>query len=94
VKSTSRIEVLISIPISATKPIIAVNDNVFPVRKSARMPPMMPSGITEATISVPRNVLNSSTSTARIMNVATISALPMPPKLSWRLSISPAGTMR
>jgi hypothetical protein len=87
-------EVLISIPIRATNPIIAVNESVFPVRNSARMPPITPSGITEATMRVPRKVLNSRISTARIMNVARITALPMPPKLSCLLSISPAGTIR
>ena len=43
---------------------------------------------------VPRKLLNSSTSTPRMRNVATMTALPIPPKLSCRLSISPAGTMR
>jgi hypothetical protein len=39
------------------------------------------------------NVPNSSTRIARIMNIGTMTALP-PPKLSWRLSISPAATIR
>jgi hypothetical protein len=41
-----------------------------------------------------RNVPNSSTRIPRIMNIATITAPPIPPKLSCRLSISPAGTIR
>ena len=81
-------------PMSATKPIIAVKLSVLPLRNSAVMPPTMPSGMTLATTSVLLNVRNSSTRMARMPNTATMIAAPMPPKLSWRLSISPAGTRR
>ena len=50
--------------------------------------------MTDATMSVLRKVRNSSTRIARIMNVATITAPPTPPKLSCRLSISPAAVQR
>src|SRR6266545_4939229 len=94
VRSTRRIEVLISMPISATNPIVAANESVCPAKRSASTPPAMPRGMTDATISVARNVRNSSTRIARITNVATMIAPPMSPKLSCRLSISPAGTIR
>src|SRR6184192_358971 len=94
VRSTSRMEVLISMPISATNPIVAANERVCPTSSSARTPPATPSGMTDATISVERKVRNSRTRIARIANVATMMAPPTPPKLSWRLSISPAGTIR
>jgi hypothetical protein len=49
VKSTSRIELLISISIGATKPITARNDHYLPVTTSDSSPPTMPSRITHAT---------------------------------------------
>ena len=91
VKSTSRIEFLISIPISATKPIAAANESVYPVKYSIRSPPITPSGITDRTISVLLNVLNSSIRIAKIPKIATRIAEPMPEKLCLLLSISPAG---
>ena len=94
VKSTRRIEFFTSMPMRATKPIAAVKLSVFPVRPSASTPPMMPSGMTEATMAVLLKVRNSSTSTASTPNAATMIAEPRPPKLSWRLSYSPAGTTR
>ena len=44
---------------SAMRPITATNENVFPEISNAATAPMMPSGITDKTMSVPLNVLNS-----------------------------------
>jgi hypothetical protein len=52
VKSTSGIECFTSMPMSAMKPIDALNDSASPASQSAVRPPMTPSAITEATISV------------------------------------------
>ena len=92
VKSTSRMEFLVSMPINAMKPIVAVNEIVLPVSASMRMPPAMPNGTTVSTINVLLKLPNSSTSTATMPSSAMISAVSRPPKLSVRDSSSPPGT--
>ena len=82
VKSTSRIEFFTSMPMSATKPTFAVKESVSPLMSRATRPPMTPSGITDATISVLLKVRNSSTRIAITPNAATRIAVPRPPKLS------------
>ena len=82
VKSTSRIEFLISMPMSAMKPMLAVKEMVLPVTSSITRPPKMPSGTTVSTISVDLKLPNSSTRIAKMPNTATMIAVPMPPKAS------------
>ena len=63
-------------------------------QEERRDPADEPSGMTDATISVPLKVRNSKTRIARIPKSPAGSPYPSPPKLSCRLSISPAGTSR
>ena len=79
-------------PISAMKPMLAVNDTLLPVASSARNPPKMPIGTTVSTISVERKLPNSITSTAKMPNSATIAAVPTPLKDSEPDSASPPST--
>jgi hypothetical protein len=92
VKSTSRIEFLVSMPISAMKPMVAVKEIVLPVRPSIRMPPAMPKGTTVSTMSVLLKLPNSSTRIATMPSRAMMSADCRLPKLSVRVSSSPPGT--
>ena len=52
---------------------------------------IIPRGMTDRTIRVLLNVLNSRIRIENIPKIAMIIAVPMPPKLSCLLSISPAG---
>jgi len=82
VKSTSRIEFLISIPIRAIIPMMAVKDRELPVRARAETAPNSPSGMMPATTRALLNRPNSRTSTARMPKMAMVMAAPRPEKLS------------
>ena len=82
VKSTSRMEFLISMPTSATKPIEATKEMSLPESSSMSRPPNTPSGTTVSTMSVDLKLPNSSTRMAKMPKIATMMAMPMPPKAS------------
>ena len=94
VKSTNNIEFLISMPINAMNPMLAVKEISLPVMSSMSMPPTTPSGTTVSTISVERKLPNSSTRIAKMPKIATIAAVPIPANDSEPASASPPRTYR
>jgi hypothetical protein len=52
-----------AIPINAINPITATKENVLPDNNNAATVPIIPKGITDRTIKVPLNVLNSNIKT-------------------------------
>src|SRR5688572_1297521 len=84
-------EFFTSTPARPINPMMATNDIGLPVSHNIITPPIIPNGITDNTINVLLNVLNSRISTMINKNtVAITTVINPPPKASFSLSASPA----